>query len=75
MEHGPGAAIGKKNGGEEDRVEVYIVLAHELEQSDVLWVKPPLLPFGRIVGSNTWVSYRCIELEEEGREDHSARKG
>ena len=62
MQHSPRAAVTKLNRGEEDRVEVDVVLAHELEELDVFWVEPPFFPLWGVVGGNTWVTNRCVEL-------------
>ena len=43
-------------------MEVHVVLAHELVQFDVVLVEPPPLPFRGVVGSDTWVADRCVEL-------------
>lgn len=63
MQHSPRAAVTKLDRGEEDRVEVDVVLAHELEEADLLWVEPPLPPLGRVVGGDTWVSNGCVVLQ------------
>jgi hypothetical protein len=44
VKHGPWAAIAELYGWEEDSVEVDVVLAHELEETDILVVKPPATP-------------------------------
>ena len=62
VEHGPWATVTELNGGEENGVEVDVVLAHELEQPDVLVVEPPLLPLRGVVGGDAGVSDRCVEL-------------
>lgn len=67
MEHGPWSAIAQKDRGEENSMEVDIILAHELEQSDVLGIEPPLLPFGCVVCGDTRVSNGRVELWAELR--------
>lgn len=62
MKHGPRSAVTKLNGREVNGVEVDIIFAHELIQSHVLGVQPPLLPFGSIVGGDTWIANGRIEL-------------
>ena len=56
VEHSPWSAIPNLNRREVDRVEVDVVLPHELEQADVLVIEPPFLPFRCVVGCNTGVS-------------------
>lgn len=62
VQHGPFTAIAKLNGWEVDGVEVDVILAHELEKLDIFLIEPPLFPIFGVVGGNTRVSYRCIEL-------------
>ena len=62
VEHGPWATVTELNGGEENGVEVDVVLAHELEELDVLLVEPPAFPFRRVVGCYTWVANGRVEL-------------
>ena len=67
VEHGPRAPVAELYRGEEDGVEVDVVLAHELEEANVVVVEPPLFPFRCVVGSDTGVSNRCIELPSSQR--------
>lgn len=62
VQHGPVSSVTKFYGREIDSVEIYIILAHELIETDVLGVKPPLLPLGGIVCGNAWISKRSVEL-------------
>ena len=62
MKHSPRTAIAKLDRREEDRVEIYVIFTHELEQTDGLVVKPPLLPLRCVVGRDTRVSDGCIKL-------------
>ena len=61
VEHGPWTTVPKLHGREVDHVEVDVVLAHELEKPDMLFVEPPLLPLWCIICSDTWVADRSIE--------------
>jgi hypothetical protein len=45
-------------------MEVDVIFTHELIQPDVSRVEPPLLPFRGIVGRDTRVSDRSVELDE-----------
>ena len=47
---------------EENGMEIDIVLAHELEQSDIGVIKPPSFPFLSIVGGDTDISDTGLEL-------------
>ena len=44
-------------------MEINVVFAHELVKSNVVWIQPPLLPFGRIAGGDAWVSDTGVELD------------
>lgn len=59
----PRPAVTNLDGGEEDGVEVHIVLAHELVQADVLVIEPPLFPLRCIVGCYTDVPNARLELQ------------
>ena len=63
VQHGPRAAVAYLHRGEVDRVEVDVVLAHELVQADVLLVEPPLLPLWCVVRSDTGVTDTRVELD------------
>ena len=62
MEHGPRAAVTQLDRGEVDYVEVDVVLAHELEQLDIFLIEPPAFPFRGVVGGDTRVADRRVEL-------------
>jgi hypothetical protein len=62
MQSGPISTVTQLDRWKIDRVEVDIILTHELEQTDVLRVEPPLLPFGSIVGRDAHVSDWSIKL-------------
>ena len=62
VKHGPVAAVADLDAGEVDCVEVDIVLAHELEQSDIGVIKPPSFPFLSVVGGDTDISDTGLEL-------------
>lgn len=59
----PITPVTELHGREVNRVEVDVVLAHELIQADVLLVEPPLLPLGGIVGGDACVSDRRVKLD------------
>jgi hypothetical protein len=63
MQFRPITSIPKLNGRPINSVEIDIVFTHELEKANVLGVKPPLFPFGGIVGCNAWITYWGIELK------------
>ena len=65
VEHGPWTTVPKLHGREVDHVEVDVVLAHELEELNMLWVKPPTFPLRGVVCSDTRVADRCIKLEQQ----------
>jgi len=44
-------------------MEVYIVLAHELIEMDVLRIEPPLLPLGCEIRGNAKVTDRGLKLD------------
>ena len=67
IKHCPWATVGEQHGREENRMEVDVVLAHELEEADVVVVEPPLFPLRRVVRSDTGISNRCIELPSSQR--------
>jgi hypothetical protein len=46
-----------------DCMEVHIIFTHELEQTDVLWIEPPLFPFGGVVGRDAWVPNWRVKLQ------------
>jgi hypothetical protein len=46
-----------------DCMKVYIIFAHELEQTDVLRVEPPLFPFGGVVGRDAHVPNWGVKLK------------
>jgi len=48
-------------------MEVHIIFTHELEQTDVLRVEPPLLPFGGIVSRDAHVPNGGIKLKDTVR--------
>ena len=62
VERCPWSAITNLDRGEEDSMEVHIVFAHELVESDVLVIEPPLLPLRCVVCGNARVPYTCLEL-------------
>ena len=62
MQLRPVSAIANLHRRPVNCVKVDIVLAHELIEIDILGVEPPLLPFRRIVRSDTGVTNRSIEL-------------
>lgn len=64
MQHRPGAPIAELYRREEDGVEVHVVLAHELEEANVIVVEPPTLPLGRVVCRDAGVTDRCVKLDE-----------
>jgi hypothetical protein len=62
MKHGPVPPVTQLHGREEDGVEVNVVLAHELEELNVLRVEPPLLPsIRKEVGGDTGIAERSVE--------------
>jgi hypothetical protein len=63
MECAPVPSITDLHRREVDRVEIHVVLAHELIKMDVLGIKPPLLPLGREICGNANVAYRGFELQ------------
>ena len=63
VECSPVPSITNLHRWEVDRVEIHIVLAHELIEMNVLWIKPPLLPLGREICGNADVTYRGIILQ------------
>lgn len=59
----PIATVTDLDRGPVHSVEIHIVLAHELVQSDVFWVEPPLFPLSRhIVRGDARVTNGGIEL-------------
>lgn len=58
----PGTTIADLCRRKVDRVEVNIVLAHELVEMDILLVEPPLFPLRRIIGSDTRIPDASVEL-------------
>lgn len=58
----PISPIAPKNRWPVDRVEVNIVFAHELVQADIVGIQPPLFPFRRVTGCDTWVPNASVEL-------------
>ena len=63
VEHGPITTVADLDRGEVDGVEVDVVLAHELVQSNVVVIEPPLFPILGIVGSDTNVTYTRLKLD------------
>ena len=63
MECSPIPSVADLHRWEVDCVEVHVVLAHELIEMDVLWIKPPLFPLGSEVCGNAKVAYRGFELQ------------
>ena len=57
----PGVVRAHQRAGEDDGVEGDVVLAHELHQTDLLGVAPPLLPLLGVVGGDTDIADRGIE--------------
>lgn len=64
MQFCPISAVTDLNRGKIDGMEVDIIFAHELVKVDILWVKPPLLPFCGIVGCDAGVTEGCIKLQK-----------
>lgn len=62
MQFRPVTSITNLYGWPVDRMEIDIVFAHELVETDVLWVEPPLFPLGGVVRSYTGVPDGRIEL-------------
>ena len=62
MEHGPRATVTQLDRGEVDYVEVDVVLAHELVQTNVLVIEPPLLPLGCVVCCDANIADASFEL-------------
>lgn len=62
VESSPFPAITDLDRGEEDGVEIDIVLAHELEQADIRVVEPPSFPFFGVVGGDTDIPDARLEL-------------
>ena len=62
MELRPIPSITNLHGRPIDSMKVNIIFAHELIQLDILRVKPPLFPFRGIVGRDTRIANRGIEL-------------
>jgi len=63
MQSRPVSTIAQLDRWEVYCVEVHIIFTHELEQTDVLRIEPPLFPFGSVVGRNAHISNWCIELK------------
>jgi len=45
-----------------DRVEVHIILSHELVELNILGVEPPLPPLRCEIRSDADIAYACFEL-------------
>ena len=58
----PVPPVASKHRRPVDGVEIHVVFPHELVKADVVGVQPPFFPFGRIAGSDAWVSYAGVEL-------------
>ena len=61
----PGIVGAHERAGEDDSVEGDVILAHELHQTDLLGVAPPLLPLFGVVGGDTDVADRSIKPHVE----------
>ena len=58
----PFSAVTNLDRREENGMEIDIVLAHELEQSDIGVIKPPSFPLLSVVGGDTDISDTVLEL-------------
>ena len=61
----PGVVCTHQCAGEDDGVEGDIVLAHELHQTDLFGVAPPLFPLLGVVGGDTDIADRSIKPHVE----------
>ena len=64
MQSCPISTVAQLNGWEVDCMEVHVIFPHELEQTDVLRVQPPLFPIGRVVGCDAQIPDWGIKLKE-----------
>jgi hypothetical protein len=64
MQSGPISTVTQLNRWEVDCMEVHVIFPHELEQTDVLRVQPPLFPLRRVVGCDAQIADWSIKLKE-----------
>lgn len=63
MQRRPITTVAQFDRWEVYRMEVHIVLTHELEQTDILRVEPPPFPFRGVIGRDAHISDGGIKLE------------
>jgi hypothetical protein len=62
MQRSPWPPVSEKDTWPEHSVEIDVVFAHELEQANILMIKPPLFPLWGITCCYARVSKRRIKL-------------
>jgi hypothetical protein len=62
VKQGPVTTVSNLHGRPIDGMEVDIIFAHELIEFNVFRIKPPFFPFWRVVGGDTRITDRRVEL-------------